>query len=241
MSSSTQVTVKEVLAALERDPRVDMHRYPVQVCVQDDMLVLEGTLENIAAKKVASLIAHRLAGSIPVRNHLRVKAAEKEEDGALRDEVIGSLTQESAFNEYTLRIVRNKGGETVRHGSAEDALIEVEAQQGMVILRGQVGSLSHRRLVEVLTWWTAGCEVVDNHLRIVPAQRDNEDELVDAVCIILEKDPLVHASQVRVSASEGIVTLDGHVSSNEEKMLAVLDAWYVPGVHDVVDRITTSR
>jgi len=27
------------------------------------------------------------------------------------------------------------------------------------------------------------------------------------------------------------------VASKEEKKLAVLDAWYVPGVRDVVDRI----
>ncbi len=178
---------------------------------------------------------------MPVRNHLRVAAAEREEDGALRDEVIGGLINESAFNEYTLRSVRNGDSEILRHGRDDSGLIEIEVHQGTVILRGQVGSLNHRRLVEVLTWWTAGCEVVDNRLRVVPAQRDNADELVDAVCIVLEKDPLVHASQVRVSAAEGVVTLDGHVASNEEKMLAVLDAWYVPGVHDVVDRITTPR
>ncbi len=53
----------------------------------------------------------------------------------------------------------------------------------------------------------------------------------------LEKDPLVQATQLRVGTAGGVVEIQGLVASDEERRLAVLDAWYVPGVWDVVDRI----
>ena len=71
----------------------------------------------------------------------------------------------------------------------------------------------------------------------MPLENDNDNEITDAVRMVLEKDPLVHASQIRIGTAGGIVALDGSVASQEEKRLAVLDAWYVPGVWDVVDRI----
>jgi osmotically-inducible protein OsmY len=40
-----------------------------------------------------------------------------------------------------------------------------------------------------------------------------------------------------VGTAGGVVVLNGSVASEEEKSLAILDAWYVPGVADVVDRI----
>ena len=116
-------------------------------------------------------------------------------------------------------------------------MIDIEVVEGVVTLSGRVGSLTHRRLAEVLAWWTAGCELVENRLRVVPPEQENDGELTDAVRIVLEKDPLVQSSQISIDVQHGEVTLKGYVASEEERRLAVLDAWYVPGVREVVDRI----
>jgi len=235
--SNHSESVRELLAALERDPRIDLHAYPIHVIEQDDRLVMEGTVANIAAKKLALRIAQRVCGACPVLDRLHVAAA-RMEDGQLRTEVIDILLGEPAFIEYGLRAKKGSEFETWRVSKSElGELIDIEVADGVVTLSGRVGSLTHRRLAEVLAWWTAGCELVENRLRVVPPEKENDGELTDAVRIVLEKDPLVHSGQISIDVQHGEVTLNGYVASEEERRLAVLDAWYVPGVREVVDRI----
>jgi osmotically-inducible protein OsmY len=227
-----------LLAALEHDTRVDMHHYPVRACVRDGALLLEGTMGDIAAKRVAARIAHQIAAPLPVSDQLRLAVTEPMQDGELRTEVTNLLLHEPAFAAYTVRMRRNGTPEVLHQGDDDqNCTIDIEINGGIVTLDGHVGSLSHRRLAEVLVWWAAGCELVKNQLRVVPPEQENDGELTDAIRMVLEKDPLVHAGQLAVSARDGTVTLLGYVASSEERRLAVLDTWYVPGVHEVVDRI----
>lgn len=232
--------IHSLMAALERDSRVDLHQYPVRIANGGNQLVLEGDVENIAAKKVISRIAHRVAGNLPVVDRLRVSASESREDGALRTEVTRALMEEPVFTECTIRVGRNQQLETIREGRG-DGRIDIHAEEGTVCLEGNVVSLTHRRLAEVLTWWTAGCRRVNNHLHVTPAEQETDDELADAVHMVLEKDPLVHAGQLSIAVREQVVTLRGYLASDEERRLALMDAWYVPGVHDVVDQVQTPR
>src|SRR3569833_379584 len=48
--------------------------------------------------------------------------------------------------------------------------------------------------------WTGGCELVENMLKVSPPERETDDELTDAVRLVLEMDPLVHADQIYASA-----------------------------------------
>jgi len=230
-------SVLELLAALELDPRIDMHAYPIHIIEQDDRLVMEGTVANIAAKKLTLRIAQRVCGACPVLDRLHI-AASPMEAGQLQAEVIDILLSEPAFTDYGMRVKRGNEFETWRASKSElGELVDIEVSKGVVTLSGRVGSLTHRRLAEVLAWWTAGCELVENRLRVVPPEKENDGELTDAVRIVLEKDPLVHSGQISIDVHHGEVTLNGFVGSDEERRLAVLDAWYVPGVREVVDRI----
>lgn len=237
IKSNHSESVRELLEALAHDPRIDLHTYPIQVVEQDDRLVMEGTVANIAAKKLTLRIAQRVCGACPVLDRLHV-AASRMDDGELLTEVVDILLGEPAFTEYGMRVKQGNEFETWRVSKSElGELIDIEVVDGVVTLSGRVGSLTHRRLAEVLTWWTAGCELVENRLRVVPPEKENDGELTDAVRIVLEKDPLVHSSQISIDVQHGEVTLNGYVASEEERRLAVLDAWYVPGVREVVDHI----
>lgn len=233
---------KRLIAALEQEPRVNLHHNPIRVCVEGDMLRLEGTVESIIVKKCAAAIAQSLAGTLPVVDHLRVAVTETMEDGALLDKVIHELLDEPAFIEYNVRAKKNGTFRTLRDkGETPPGNLDIEVRDGIVTLAGLAGSLTHRRLAEVLVWWTAGCKDVDNRLRVTPPEQEHEGELIDAVRIVLEKDPLVHAGQLHIEARRNTVTLQGYVASDEEKRLAILDTWYIPGVRDVADRIVTRR
>ncbi|MGX2038987.1 BON domain-containing protein [Methylocaldum sp. MU1018] len=239
--------IKAVLADLEHDTRVNLHDYPIRIGVEDGALVLEGRVGDIAAKRIAHAVAYRHADNAPVVDRLRIAVPPSEKAGGLRDEVVNLLQQEPVFRDCGLYVREGDRLETIRVGRSEwpdrsegdwgEQRIEIDVRDGTVKLSGNVLSLSHRRFAEVLAWWAAGCEAVENLLHVVPPERETGGELADAVLMVLEKDPLVHQSQLYVTAEQGTVTLEGYLPSDEERRLAVLDAWYIPGVHDVVDRI----
>jgi osmotically-inducible protein OsmY len=52
--------VNKVRAALEYDPRVNLHRHLITIDYADGAVVLEGEVESIAAKKRALELAGRL-------------------------------------------------------------------------------------------------------------------------------------------------------------------------------------
>jgi osmotically-inducible protein OsmY len=112
---------------------------------------------------------------------------------------------------------------------------------GVVTLAGRVISLSHKRLAGVLAWWVPGCRDVVNRLEVAPPEQDNDDEIGDALRLALEKDPLVHADQIRVSVRNRVVTLEGYVVTKEEMKMAEWDAWYLFGVEEVVNNIEVQK
>jgi osmotically-inducible protein OsmY len=109
--------------------------------------------------------------------------------------------------------------------------------EGIIQLNGVIPSLSHKRLAGVLAWWTPGCRDVINGMRVMPPQTDNDDEIADALRLVLEKDPLIHADQIGIRVKNRIVTLTGLVGNQEEKKMAELDAWYLLGVDKAVNDI----
>jgi osmotically-inducible protein OsmY len=120
-------------------------------------------------------------------------------------------------------------------------VIEVEVADGLVTLNGRVGSLSHKRLAGVLAWWVPGSQDVVNGLEVIPPMADTDDEVVDAVRLVLEKDPFVNASQIRVRCRDYVVTLEGEIPRLKEKEMAEADAWYVFRVNRVVNNIIVAE
>ena len=116
--------------------------------------------------------------------------------------------------------------------------IEVAVQDGVVTLWGQVISLSHMRLAGVLAWWSRGCRCVVNELVVAPAEADRDDEITEALMLVLETDPFVDAAQVSAHTQDRVVTLEGCVNNERTRRQAERDAWYVQGVEDVVNHIS---
>lgn len=231
-----------IRAALERDRRVNMHQSPITVWSQKGQIVLDGMVDDIIAKRAAFNDASKLTrGRWPVLDLLRINPGQAMEDLALRDEIGDLLAKEPVFADHTLTVAVDDEIATLHDPGRPAGHIHLDIQNGVVTLIGQVASLSHKRLAEALTWWAAGCVAVNNLLTVEPAEEDTDDELTDAVRLLLEKDPLVHADQLRVGTAGGVVELSGSVASDQERRLAVLDAWYITGVWDVIDRIQVRR
>lgn len=218
--------VAALLAALEKDADINLHDSPIRVTYHG-ALRLEGEVANIIVKRKARRIAMQLSGLAEIEDHLLLRPGERRSGKALQDAALDALSQEPAFRDIAVR--------TAVEGTGQ--CIAVTAQDSVLRLEGQVGSLSHRRLAEVIAWWVPGSCDVHNHVRVKPAEKDNDDEITDAVLMVLEKDPMLHAETLTVHTRGREVTLAGAVHSEEQRRMAVYDCWYVPGVHEVHDRM----
>lgn len=230
--------IRQVWAALEREPRIGIHRTALSLAFSDGVLTVEGEVVSVAAKKLALEKAAAVAGVVGIVDRLRVAPAELMEDGVIRDHLCDALTSEPAFAEHAVLALVKGMLETVSEPVVNTAgVIEVEVTDGVVTLNGEVASLSHQRLAGLLAWWVPGSRDVVNGMAVVPPMEDNDDEVTDAVRLALEKDPFVNASQVRVSCRDYTVALDGVVPSESEREMAEADAWYVFRVDRVINRL----
>ena len=231
--------VGTIQAALEREQRVNLHSHPIEVSYGDGIVTLSGEVDGIAAKKIALELAAASPSVSGIVDRLRVEPSEQMEDGAIRDHVCNALLSEPAFNSYSISALVKQDMEMVRSLETPGRL-EVEITDGVVILNGTVESISHKRMAGVIAWWVPGSRDVVNGLELSPPMEDNDDEVVDALRLILEKDPLVNASQITLRSSDRVVTLDGAVATEGSRMAAEADAWYLFGVNGVVNRLIVS-
>jgi len=229
--------IGSVFAALEREPRVQFHSYPIEVNYQEGIVTLTGEVAGIAAKKLALELAAAPRPVTGIVDRLRVAPAERMEDGAIRDHVCNALLSEPAFEGYSVQAVVKLDLEPVRTLNSSQ-MLEVEVTEGVVILNGSVQSLSHKRLAGVLAWWVPGSRDVVNGIEVSPAMEDNDFEVVDALQLVLEKDPLVNASQIRLGCRNLVVQLEGAVPTESGKAAAESDAWYLFGVNGVINKIS---
>ena len=232
--------VGSIYAALEREPRVNLHSHPIKVTFADGVVTVSGEVDGIAAKKITLTIAVSLPPVSGVVDRLRVERSEQMEDGAIRDHICNAFLSESALATYSLRALVKGELEAVRSTPDQNRVLDVEVSNGVVTLNGTAESLSHKRLAGVLAWWVPGSRDVINGLEVSPPMQDNDGELTDALRIVLDKDPLVMASQIRPHSHDRVVTLEGAVATENSKMAAEADAWYLFGVNSVVNKLAVT-
>ncbi len=214
--TSHQDTVKKLKAGLTDFAGIDLNTHPLMVRLEDNAILLEGTVENIRQKKKALFIAQGLEGTSGVIDRLRVIPSTQMGDKEIAAHIRDAFTQEQTL---------------------DASMITTEITEGVVDIEGQVASLTHKRIAGVLTWWVPGVTEVINSLEVTPPEKDNESEITDAVRIILEKDRLVDESSIKVTTEGWVVRLSGAVKSEEQKEAAENDAWYVWGVNDVINEV----
>jgi osmotically-inducible protein OsmY len=237
-----ELTTRKVHAALEREPRINIHRHPIRIESKDGAVTLEGEVADVAAKKLAlNLASSAAAGADGVRgvvDRLRVAPGEARGDGAVRDSFVRMLLEQPEFRNCTLRMRTNERVVEL-HKSEENGVgeIEISVTEGVIVLEGHVISVSHRLFAGVLAWWIPGRRDVINALALEPRYEERDDEITEALRLALEADPLLEADQIRPHTRDWVVTLDGAVPTEEQRRRAELDAWALSGVERVVNRL----
>jgi len=233
--------LNRVRAALASEPRLDLHTFPIELSFAQGTLTLEGEVGDVAAKKLALERAAALPEVTGIIDRLRVRPAQRMGDGEIRDLVRDAFLQEPAFADFAIRRRLGERVETVREPPEARGAIDLEVEDGVVTLNGQVPGLDDKRLAGVLAWWVPGSRDVINGIAVEPPEDDSDDAILEAVRLVLEKDPFVDASQIRVGVKNASVRLTGLVPTEAEREMAEFDAWYVFGVDKVDNRIEVHR
>jgi osmotically-inducible protein OsmY len=225
MAEATDL-LHHVRQALASVARLDPHHHRIRLGLDQGALVLEGEVPSIAAKKLALEAAAAAApGAAGISDRLRVEPAERQQDGQILEHVRNALATEPALADIAVYVHRKGRREPVRVPQPAHGTIDVSVADGVVTLDGEVPGLGRKRLAGVLAWW-------------VPAAEDSDDEIAEAVRLVLEKNPFVDAAQIRVGVRNAVVTLAGIVPSQSQREMAENDAWSVFGVNRVVNHIT---
>jgi osmotically-inducible protein OsmY len=229
---------KQVHAALERESRVNLHRHPVRIESVDGTVTLEGEVADVAAKQLALQLARAVQGVRSVVDRLRVAPGERRGDGAVRDSAARLLLQQPELRGCSLNVRTNEKIE-VLHRVADDPAgeIELSVTDGVVVLEGHVISQSHRRFAGAVAWWIPGRRDVINALEVRPAYEDRDDEVAEAMRLVLDADPELDAEQIRTNCNGKIVFLEGTVPNDQQKRRAEQDAWSLAAIRGVVNRL----
>ncbi|PTL76658.1 BON domain-containing protein [Vitiosangium sp. GDMCC 1.1324] len=226
--------------AMEHHPNIHLTPRPVRMSLDTgDVLVLEGEVEDVASKKLLLEVAAATPGLSGIVDRLHVAPARPMSDAEVRQHVVDTLLDEPALRDCGVR-VRDGGQVRVLRPTAPGVrgCLEVRVAEGIVTLDGDINSLAAKRLAGVLAWWVPGTRDVVNGLGVEPPERDNAEELAEAVHVVLEKDPFIDAAEIAVDTWGRTVTLRGIVHAEEQRRMAENDAWFVFGVDKVENQLT---
>lgn len=219
-----------IQAAFETDEIINTGESSIDV-IENDVIRLEGSVTGIAAKRRALHVAREAASTPGIADHIRVNPEQRKNDDQLLDDIDRALRSDADF----LNIPVGQGYRTADVGG--NNWIAASTRNGVVMLEGAVPSLDHRRLAEVFSWWIPGVTDVDNRLHVEPPEEDNDGELRDALDLVLDKDQALDNQSINILVRDGKATLAGSVRNYEQRERVERNCWYVPGVHEVDNRL----
>lgn len=236
---SEQPLTDQVASALEREPRVTLTWRPLRISAERGDVVLEGEVEDVAAKKLALERTARVPGVERIIDRLHVGSTVTLPDDELLARICSALRAEPTLQLHRLIPRRLDPGELPGLEQSEPGFISVSVENGVVTLDGTVDSLRNKRLAGSVVWALAGVHDVVNGLGVEPPEEDSDDAVTVAVEGALERDPLLSDTDLRVQTKNAVVRLTGWVDSEDQSRAAERDAWCVFGVDRVENELST--
>jgi len=208
----------DVQKALLNDPATES--YEIDVKVDDGRVILTGTVESWAEKELAAEVAKGVKGIKELENEINIEYTEERTDFEITNEIKRRLESSVWIDE---------------------ALVEVETENGEVKLSGTVGSASEKSRVYSAAWVVGVESVNDDNLEVKWWARDNmrreskykdksDEEIKEAVQDAFLWDPRVISFKPDIYVEDGVVTLKGTMESLAAKKAAEKDAENTIGV-----------
>lgn len=211
----------DVVQALLQDPGTDS--YEIDVNVDYGVVTLTGKVDSWKEKQLSTAVVKGVSGVRSVRNDLDFTLKSHRPDPEIAGEVESLLAYDIWVDART---------------------ITVEADDGLVKLRGTVGG-EDEKATAYSDAWVSGVSSVDiSGLKVDPMRRNRmrrenkyvkipDEDIRQAVDDALVYDPRVYSFHSDVSVEDGVVTLSGTVDNLEARNAAEQDARNTVGVSRV--------
>jgi osmotically-inducible protein OsmY len=243
-SHAPRDVAEAVNRAFHAEPRLGRRFHLERVALErDGTLLLEGNVARLRDKKLALLRAAAVPGIVALADRIRVVPPTTMPDSRIRAELRKLFSHDADFADLELRedvaagIFATDFRRVARPVDDARGRIDIEAEDGVVMLNGTVPTLVRKRLAGAVAWRVPGVRDVINGLVVDPPEADGPDEIEEAVRAVLERNSAVDAAQIKVGVRLRTVRLTGVVRSDAQREIVENDAWAVFGVDDVVNEI----
>jgi len=183
----------------------------IDVNVSKGIVTLDGSVDNLLAKKRSERIADAVKGVRAVVNTIEVLPPILRSDSEIRADVIEALLTDPATDSYE---------------------VDVSVKDNVVTLGGSVNSWQERELSGKVAMGVKGVKAVQNELSFEYTDARPDKDIEQDVKQALRWDVRVDHALIDVEVAAGKVTLSGTVGSLSEKRQAIGDA-YVANVTNV--------
>lgn len=216
--------LRSIHRVLQIDEATDELR--IDVSIAHGTVTLDGRVGSLAEHRLVEEVAAGVRGVAEVHNRLEIVPTSPQTDTEIVADVEARLA-------HDVRV--------------DPARIEVDANDGNVVLRGTVGTVDEREIA-IDAARVAGARDVDasalevagwarDPMRRTQPPRWTNDEIAAAVRTSLAHDQRVEAEGVDVHVAAGIATVSGVVSSLAAEQAALDDALHTIGVFRVLDLV----
>jgi osmotically-inducible protein OsmY len=207
------------------------------------VVTLEGEIDSEADRAEAVRIARETEGVTDVRDALRLKA-----EATAASRPAGAAATDAASEAITDAWITVKiQSKYFLDPDVKGRNIDVTTNDGVVTLRGEVGTFGERRHAASLARGTDGVREVRDELRVdqTVARSDARPatEAIEDAAVTMKVqakyfvDDQIRASAIDVTTDRGVVTLEGTVASADERKAAEALASDTEGVSRVVNRL----
>ncbi len=235
--------------SFRQEPRLGSDFVPERMdLAEDGALTVIAEVVSVAAKKRVLELAAAPVEVRAVIDRVRVAPATPMKDRDIIKHLRTFFSEEPSFQDFAIREADPDGSPGVpvfaQVSGPPDrprGRIDYEVHDGVVILNGTVPGLVSQRLAGVMAWWVPGVRDVINGLEPDPPEDDAAIRIEEAVRVVLDRNPYVDDSQIRIGVRGRVVRLTGIVRSPAERDMAEADTWCILGVDDVVNEIGVSE
>ena len=236
--------IAAVTRAFHTEPRLGPRFKLDRIAIESGgALVLEGNVASLMEKKLSLLRVAAVPGVSALVDRVHVTPVTPTGDRHIRAQLREMFAEDSDFSDLEVRedvaaVILATEFKPVS-GSRADARgrLDLEVEDGVVVLNGAVPSLVRKRLAGAMAWWIPGVRDVINGLVVEPPEEDGPDQIEEAVRVVLNRDTAIDAAQIKVGVRAKVVRLTGLVRSEIARQKAESDAWAVFGVDDVINDI----
>jgi osmotically-inducible protein OsmY len=197
------------------DPKVHSDR--IAVDAEDGRVTLRGTVGSPREKHEARKAAERVHGVVSVDNQLQVELMDehKRADAEIRADVLQALMLDSLVPDT----------------------VDAKVEDGFVTLTGTAEWQYQRDEAVFVASNIVGALDVHDEIQLTHPTPKAED-VRDSIERAWKRNAALEADDLRITTSNGAVTIEGTVSSWTEHDEAIEAAWAAPGVKSVEDRLS---